>query len=78
MCVQAAFLELEFGVWLLESCYYGGVPGALCMGFINICLARKKRGDCGVKPLQSNCLLEATRYKCGEGRAVSCWWTVVA
>ena len=32
---------------------------------------------CGVKPLPSNCLLEATRYKSEDSGAVSCWWTVV-
>ena len=47
------------------------------MGFINVCLERKGRGGCGVKPLPSNCLLEATRYKSENSGAVSCWWTVV-
>ena len=64
-------------MWLLESSYHGETPGGLCMGFINVCLERKGMGGCRVKPLPSNCLLEATRYKSEDSGAVSCWWTVV-
>ena len=48
------------------------------MGCVNVCLKRKGRGGCGVKPVLGICLVEATRYKCGDSGAVSCWWIVVA
>ena len=37
----------------------------------------KKMGDSGEKQVMCICLVEVTRWKCGDGGAVSCWWTVV-
>ena len=48
------------------------------MGCINVCLERKEKGGYGVKPVLGICLVEATRGKCGDSGAVSCWWTAVA
>ena len=48
------------------------------MGCINVCLERKEKGGYGVKPVLGICLAEATRCKCGDSGAVSCWWTAVA
>ena len=41
------------------------------------CMSREKEegrlwGEAG-----GGCLVEVTRYKCGDSGAVSCWWTVV-
>ena len=45
------------------------------MGCINVCLERKEKGGYRVKPVLGICLVEATRCKCGDSGAVSCWWS---
>ena len=57
-------------------CYHCCVFGAT-MCCIAVCL-EKRRGDSGVKQVLRICLVEAMRWKCGDGAAGSCWWTVVA
>ena len=42
------------------------------MGCINVCLQRKGRGGYGVRSVLGICLVEATRYKCGDTGVVSC------
>ena len=48
------------------------------MGSLNVCLERKGRGGCRVKPVLGICLEEATRCRCRDSGAASNRWTVVA
>ena len=43
------------------------------MGCINVCLERKGKGGCGVKPVLGICLVKAKRCKCWDSEVVSCW-----
>ena len=61
---EAETKETSVGEW------GGGVrlliPWSHFMVGIDVCL-EKRRGDSGVKQVLCNCIVEATRRKCGDG-----------
>ena len=57
-------------------CYHCWVLGATITSCIDVCL-EKKKGDSGKMSMLIICLVEATRWKCGDSRVGSSCWTVV-
>ena len=48
------------------------------MGFIDVCL-EKRKGESGTDTqMLGICLMEATRKRFGDGGVGSCWWNVLA